>query len=62
MCLICDHLSVDKITLSEARKNVMELRVLDDIDSDHYEQVLDLIKQFQKIEDDKKTKSVLNNA
>ena len=62
MCLICDKLLDNKMTLNEARKNAMELRLLDDIDTDHYNQILDIIKEFQKIEDDKKTESAIKNT
>lgn len=59
MCLICDSLKNDKMTLNEARKNLMELRTFDHINNDHFCEVIELICEFQKNEDDKKTASVL---
>lgn len=55
MCLICERLKNNQMTLSEARKNLMELRTFDDIDEDHYYNVIEIMCEFQKIEDDKKT-------
>lgn len=59
MCLICEKLTSNQMTLNEARKNIMELRVLDDIESDHYHEIIQAIAGLQKKEDDNTTTSSL---
>ncbi len=49
------------MTLNEARKNIMELRILDHMDVLHYDEVIDIIKEHQKKEDDKISERVLKN-
>lgn len=49
------------MTLNEARKNIMELRILDHMDVLHYDEVIEIIKEHQKKEDDKKSEKVLKN-
>lgn len=51
MCRICQDLESDKITLTEARRNLIELRMFDHIDDDHYFQVIEKINQFQELQD-----------
>jgi len=48
------------MTLSEARKNITELRVLDDVDADHYVEIIDIISELQKTEDEERIKSFFN--
>ena len=59
MCLICEKLTSNQMTLDEARKNIMELRVLDDIESNHYHEIIRIIAGLQKKEDDNTTISSL---
>lgn len=54
MCLICEKLNKKEMTPDEARKNIMELRILDHIENNHYYDIIKTISEFQKIEDDKK--------
>lgn len=54
MCLICDKLQNNQMTLDEARKNMMELRVLNHIKDDHYYEIVQTISELQKKKDDKK--------
>ena len=54
MCLICEDIKKGKITLKEARKNLVELRAFDGIEPDHYVVVIDLIAEIQGKEDNKK--------
>jgi hypothetical protein len=61
MCLICEKLKNKEMTLDEARKNIMELRVLDHIENDHYYEIIQTISQFQKNKDDERAISVLKN-
>jgi len=61
MCLICEKIKNNTMTLNEARKNIMELRILDHMDVLHYDEVIDIIKEHQKKEDDKKSERVLKN-
>ena len=60
MCLICERLKNSQMTLSEARKNITELRVLDDVDADHYVEIIDIISELQKTEDEERIKSFFN--
>jgi hypothetical protein len=60
MCLICDRLKNNQMTLNEARKNVMELRILDHVDADHYVEIIAAISELQKTEDEKKIESFFN--
>jgi hypothetical protein len=60
MCLICEKLKNNKMSIDEARKNIMELRILDHIENDHYYEIIQTISQLQKNKDDKKTFSILN--
>jgi hypothetical protein len=48
------------MTLNEARKNVMELRILDHVDADHYVEIIAAISELQKTEDEKKIESFFN--
>ena len=57
MCLICDKIKNNQMTLDEARKNITELRILDHVDVDHYVEIIDMISDFQKIKDEEKIKS-----
>lgn len=61
MCLICDKLQNNQMTLNEARKNMMELRILNHIKDDHYYEIVQIISEFQKKEDDKKAIYLLKN-
>jgi hypothetical protein len=61
MCLICEKIKNNTMTLNEARKNIMELRILDHMDVLHYDEVIDIIKEHQKKEDDKISERVLKN-
>lgn len=54
MCLICEHIKKEKITIEEVRRNLFELRVFDAIDPDHYLIIIDLIAEIQGKEDNKK--------
>jgi hypothetical protein len=54
MCLICEDIKKGKITLQEARRNLMEFRIFDVIDWSHYLVVIDLITELQGKEDNKK--------
>lgn len=60
MCLICEKLKNNQMTLNEARKNLIELRILDHIDPDHYVEIINTISEFQKTEDEEKIKSFFN--
>ena len=54
MCLICKDIEKGRITLKEARQNLIELRAFGGIDPDHYVTVIDLIAEIQGKEDNKK--------
>lgn len=60
MCMICDHLINKKITIEEAVRNLIELRIHGAISDEHYHRIIEEIKDAQKIEDDKKTLSGIN--
>jgi hypothetical protein len=60
MCLICEKIKNNQMTLDEARKNITELRVFDHIDTDHYVEIIDVISDLQKIKDEEKIKKFFN--
>lgn len=60
MCMICDHLISKKITIEEAVRNLIELRVHGAVSDEHYHQIIEEIKHAQKIEDNKITLSGIN--
>ena len=59
MCLVCKGLENKTMTPDEARKNIIELRIFDDIESGHYYEIIQIICELQKIEDDNTTISSL---
>lgn len=60
MCLICEKVKKNQMTLNEARKNIIELRIFDHIDDEHYAQIIDMISDVQRAEDEEKVKSIFN--
>lgn len=57
MCLICKDLDEEKITVAEARRNLAELRVLDDVDPDHYPDIIEKIRKIQESQDNEINKN-----